>query len=191
MASNLPKQNRPSEIASLQKLSDGLTKHASAIPHLVIGGVSMTPTDVSAKLQSRIAVAQAVDPARAAWRNAVAVDQAATEQLTPFLSGLRQTLLVAFAGQVDAMADFGLAPRKRPVLTTEQRTAAVLKAKATREARGTLGKNQKAEITSNVKVTATVTPMVNVPAPAAPSTTAPAPVPAPAPVTTPPSPTHS
>ncbi len=197
MASNTPKANRPSEVTALQKMSDGLTKHASTIPQLVIGAVSMTPADVSTKLESRIAVAQAVDSTRATWRNAVAVDDTATEQLKPFLSGLRQTLLAAFSGQVDVLADFGLTPRKKAVLTTTERAAAALKAKATRAARGTLGKNQKADITTNVKVNAaTVTPMVTVPAPApeAPATTsttaAPAPVAAPvtepvvAPVTT-------
>jgi hypothetical protein len=82
--------------------------------------------------------------------------------------------LVFFAGQVDALSDFGLTGRKTPVVSPETRVAAANKAKATREARHTMGKKQKAAIKGTV-------------APTAPATTAPAPTP----VATPPAPpTH-
>jgi hypothetical protein len=177
MATNLPKKNRPSEIDALQKLADGLTKHAAAIPQMVIGGVTTTPADAGTKLQARITVAKAVVTTRATWQNAVAADETATEQTKTFLSGLRQTLLAAFAGQIDVLADFGLTPRKVAVLTPAERAASALKAQATRAARNTLGKVQKAAITANVTITpATATPVK----PASASASAPAPTPTPA-----------
>jgi hypothetical protein len=175
MAANIPKKNRPSEIDALQKLCDGLAKHATAIPQVVIAGTAMAPADVVAKLQARIAVAKAVQTTKATWQGAVKADIAATVQLQPFLSGLRQTLLAAFTGQVDALADFGLTPRKKAVITPETRAASALKAKATRAARNTLGKKQKAKITAPVTITpATATPVKM------PATTATAPATAPA-----------
>jgi hypothetical protein len=59
---------------------------------------------------------------------------------------VRQTLLLAFDGKLDTLADFGLTARAVPVRTPEQRTAAAAKAKATRAARHTMGSKQKAAI---------------------------------------------
>jgi hypothetical protein len=44
---------------------------------------------------------------------------------------------------VDALATFGLTPRKPRVVSPEARVAAAAKAKATRAARHTMGKKQK------------------------------------------------
>lgn len=164
MASNVPKKgNRTNELDALQKLSDGLGKHAAALQQVVIAGSSMTQGDVVAKLQARIAVAKYVKTTHAIWQNAVKADKDAAPQYKVFLSGVRQMILAAFAGQVDALADFGLTPRKVPVITPEKRAASALKAKATRAARGTTSKKQKAQIKPSVTITpATVT--VNKPA---------------------------
>ncbi|HEY4012967.1 MAG TPA: hypothetical protein VGM06_06500 [Polyangiaceae bacterium] len=88
---------------------------------------------------------------------------------------LKQALLVAFAGQVDVLADFGLTGRAVRVLTPEERVTMTAKAKATRAARHTMGKKQKAAIKG------TVTPAAA--APAAPASPAPASAPG-APTTT-------
>jgi hypothetical protein len=175
MASNVPKKNRTNQIDALQKLIDGLTKHAQAIPQLVIGGTTMTTNDVIAKLQARETQAKTVSTSRATWQSAVAADQTAAAQTKTFLSGLRQTILAAFAGQVDTLADFGLTGRKPAVVSPETRVVAAQKAKATREARHTMGKVQKAAITGVVSPPATAAPAPT-PAPAAAPTAAPAPV---------------
>jgi len=62
-------------------------------------------------------------------------------------AGLRQAMMVAFGAKLDTLADFGLAPRKARVQTPDQKIAAAAKAKATREARHTLGKVQRSTIT--------------------------------------------
>jgi hypothetical protein len=59
---------------------------------------------------------------------------------------MRQALLVAFADQVDVLADFGLTGRKTRVVTPEEKVTAAAKARATRAARHTMGKRQKAAI---------------------------------------------
>jgi len=57
----------------------------------------------------------------------------------------------SFGNQPDVLADFGLEPEKTATpLTVEQKAAAQGKAKATREARGTVGKKAKLKITGNV-----------------------------------------
>ena len=173
MAANTPKKNRPAQSASEQKLVDGLNKHAQTITSFVIGGVTMPTKDIITTLQTLITSANAVQSSKATWQNNVKTDIDERTKLKTFVSGLKQALLVAFAGSIDTLADFGLTGRQKPVRTPEEKLAAAAKAKATRAARHTMGPKQKAEITGTVPTPAPVT------------TPAPAPIPAPAPAPTP------
>jgi hypothetical protein len=158
-----------------QKLIDGFNKHAQTIPSLLIGGTSLKTADIIGTLQARIAAANAAVSTRATWQTAVKADHDERAKTKTFVSGLRQAIQVAFAGSIDVLADFGLAPRKQRVVTPEEKAAASAKAKATREARHTMGSKQKKAIKGTVPQAAPATP----PAPASPPN-APAPVTAPA-----------
>ena len=94
-------------------------------------------------VQSRIDSAKTVLSTRATWLAAIQADRALQDKRKPLVAGLKQALLVAFAGQIDALADFGLTPRKVHVFTPEQRIAAAAKSRATRAARHTMGSKQK------------------------------------------------
>jgi hypothetical protein len=177
MGSNTPNPNRTDEITADQNLIDGLNKHAATITSIVLGGATATTKDIVATLQSRINSAKAASSTRASWLAAVQADQAERDRTKTYVSGLKQALLAAFVGQVDTLADFGLTARKPRVSTPEQKLAAATKAKATRAARHTMGKKQKAEIKGTVTPTA--------PATAAPAAPAPIPTPPEAPVPSP------
>jgi len=138
-----------------QKLIDGLKKHAPALSSLFIGGASLQTADVIAILQARIDAATAAVSTRATWQTNVKADHDERAKTKTFVSGLRQALQVAFAGQIDALADFGLKPRKVRVTTPEEKTEAAAKAKATRAARHTMGPKQKAQIKGTVPAPAT------------------------------------
>jgi hypothetical protein len=170
-------RNRSTQQAVNQKLIDGLKKHEQTLASLVIGGTSFKTADITAILQARLDTANAAQSTRATWQNAVKADHDEGAKTKTFVSGLRQAIQVAFAGSIDALADFGLTPRKPRVVSPEKKAAAAAKAKATRAARHTMGKKQKAAIKGTVPQTAPATP------PAAPAPTVPAP--APAPVTAP------
>jgi hypothetical protein len=170
MGRNTPNPDRTSEVAADQKLIDGLTKHAATLPPFLIAGASTTTTEVIAKLQARIAAANAVAPARGTWQAAVEAARSQVASTKSLVGAVKQALLLAFAGQADVLADFGLSPRKPRVVTPETKIAAAAKAKATRAARHTAGPVQKKAITGNV-TGVVVTPVVTVtsaPAPAAP-----------------------
>ena len=158
MGNNTPKPNRTIETTSEQTLSDGVAKHATAIPAIAIAGKSMTTQEIVATLQSRIDSAKAVVSTRATWQATVQSDRALRDKTKTFVSGLKQAVLVAFAGQVGALADFGLTPRKTRVSTPDQKLAAAAKAKATRAARHTMGSKQKAAVKGAVSPAAPVVP---------------------------------
>jgi hypothetical protein len=170
--------SRAAQLAMLAKLIDGLKKHEQTVQSLVIAGQSYKTTDLVTVLQARYDAANAVLQTKAAWQNAVKADHDEREKTGVFVSGLRQSLLVVFAGAIDDLSDFGLVPRKTTVLTPDQRVAAAQKAKATRAARHTMGKVQKAQIKGVVTAPAT-------------SPSSPAPAPSAAPVTPSMTPTHS
>jgi len=184
--------------AADQKMIDGFNKHAQTVPSLLIAGTSFKPADIITVLQTRLSTANAAQSTRATWQNAVKADKDERAKTKTLVDGVRQALLVALSASIDALADFGLSPRKVRVLTPEQKAVAAAKAKATRKARGTMGKVQKKGVKGAVTATLVVTPQsgsqpaVTAPAPAttpapapAPTTGAPATAPAPVGSTTP------
>ena len=157
--------NRIEQQTGDQKLIDGLKKHEPTLSSLFIGGTSLKTADVIGILQARIDAASTAVSSRATWQTDVKADHDGRAKTKTFVSGLRQALQVAFVGQIDALADFGLKPRKVRVTTPEQKALASAKAKATRAARHTMGPKQKAQIKGTVPAPAT-TPE---PAPTAPT----------------------
>jgi hypothetical protein len=134
--------------AADQNLVGGLQKHAAAIPSLLIAGTTVPVTSLISTLQSRMAARAATSSARAAFHAAVQAEQDEGTQSKAVVSGTKQALKVMFAGQIEALADFGLkGPKARTPLTPEEKVAVVAKSKATREARHTMGPKAKAKIT--------------------------------------------
>ncbi len=172
MGSNTSR-NRTQQIGSDQKLIEGLNKYATTLPSLVIGGTSMTTKDIVAQVQPRIDKSNTALSARATWQAAVRASHQELDATATFIANLKQTLLAAFAGQVDVLADFGLSSRKLAVLTPEARVAAIAKMRATRAARHTMGSQQKKGVVGNV--TGVIVTPVTAPAPTASPPAAPAP----------------
>ena len=169
MGINTPKRNRIDQTTAEQTLLDGLDKHAAEIPSMVISGAMLTTKDMVATLQSRINAAKTTLSSRATWQTSIRTEQTLRDTTKTFVSGLKQGLLVAFAGQLDTLADFGLTERAVHVATPEEKTAAAAKAKATRVARHTMGPKQKAAIKGTVTAPAAARPATPA-APANPAT---------------------
>jgi hypothetical protein len=167
--------------AADQKMADGFAKHAQTIPSLIIAGTSYKAADIASVLQARVSTSTAAQSSRAFWQNAVKADTDERAKTKPIIDGVRQALLVALAGSIDGLADFGLTPHKVPVVTPEKKAIAAAKAKATRQARGTKGSVQKKAVKGAVNATLVVTPLAG----SQPIVTAPVPVPVPAPAPAP------
>jgi hypothetical protein len=142
-----------------QQLVAGIQKNA---PNLIltIGSQSYTSPQIVTVLQSLVSSSTTVATAKSAWHDAVLANQKVEKQCAPLVSELRQMIELMFSNSESTLAEFGLTPRRaRKPMTTEQRAARAAKAKATREARGTTGKAQKAKLTGNV-TGVTITPVV-------------------------------
>jgi len=138
--------NRLQRLASDQKLIDGVTKYLSKFAILPVGSQDLAPADIVKILQSRIDSCQAVVAAEAARNTAVKADRDERAKTAILVSSLRRMVVGMFSQSPDTLATFGLkAPRlsKKKVAT---KAAAVAKGVATRKARHTLGRKQKATI---------------------------------------------
>ncbi len=158
MSSNNPKRNRNDQAAGDQSLLDGINKHSATIPAIFIAGAAVPLKDIVTTLQARIEAAKNVQPAKATWLAAVQADRDQHAKSATLVAAFKQTLSVFFSGQVDTLADFGLTGRKTAVVSPETRVAAAAKAKATREARHTMGRKQKAKIKGTVPAAAPEVP---------------------------------
>jgi hypothetical protein len=165
--------NRTFQQAADQKLSDGLAKHASSIASIVVSNTPYKPADLISTVETRITAADTTQSTRATWQSAVQAERDARARTQALVSGLKQTLQVMFAGSVDTLADFGLTPRKTRVISPETKVLAAAKARATRAARHTMGKNQKKDIKGVISTPATAPSTAPAPMPVPVTTTAP------------------
>jgi hypothetical protein len=154
--------SRVDRMAADQDLMDGLNKLPAKIPPIYVGGVAVPTTTIVSALQARVASAKTTANARANWLAAVEAERNERATTESLVSACKQALTLAFAGQVDTLALFGLTPRKPRVVSPETKVAAAAKAKATRQARHTLGSKQKAKVKGDV-TGITVTPVVTEP----------------------------
>ena len=159
--------NRVTQQARDQSLIDGFTKHGATVGTLTIDGKQYAPADLVKVLQARIDALKGVDAARGPYKAALVAQQAELASTHDLVVAVQQALQLMFRSQVDVLGDFGLAPRKRTNPTPATKAAAALKAKATREARGTKGKKQKAAIHGVVPETTPEAAPAPAPAPAA------------------------
>lgn len=166
--------NRPTTQAHDAQVLVGIKKDLQNVSSLPLAGTTYTMTALEQLIQSRIDAANAVVNGRATWVHASATYKALNVQVTQVVRALRQYTINAFGQDSPTLADFGFTPPKKVTLSPAQKTARALKAKATREARGTKGKKQKAGIKGTVPTTAPATAPLAAPAPAAaaPSVTA-------------------
>jgi hypothetical protein len=140
-----------------------------------LGSAVFTTANIVQLLQGLADALAAVDIAKAGWQDALKSVDDEHAKVVPILRTYQSWLLVTYGNAPATLADYGLAPRKRATPpSADVKAAAVVKREATRKARHTMGKKQKAEITGTVPAT---TPATDAPAspPVAPSPVASAP----------------
>jgi molybdopterin synthase catalytic subunit len=169
--------NRTAQQDSARKLLAGINSNLPAQTTVTLAGTQYTRDTLTASVQQDIDIADAATNARKAFFNAAAMARERLQERKPFYKGLQSYVENMFTDP-NVIAEFGFALRKAGTQDTTTKVAAVQKRAATRQARHTMGKNQKAGIKGNV-TGVSVTPITE---PAAP-------VVAPTPSVTPASPT--
>ena len=133
-------------IESIQQMVAGLTKHYAG-QTLPLNGTAAPVAAIIAQLDAFAPEVAAGTTAETAWKQQlVAANTMETSVVRPLLLALRSCMVAAFGGSSPTLVDFGVAPRKPVVRSTQAKAATAAKARATRAARGTKGKRQRASI---------------------------------------------
>jgi hypothetical protein len=150
MSTSTSKPTKAAALAQVQALIAGTQKR---FPNqtFTLGNTTFTTATLVQTLQSLAAAMTAVNTAEASAKDARTALQGVNAKVGPVLRDLRRVILAAFGNSTEALADFGLTPPKaRAPRTAEQKAAAAAKLRATRAARGTASKKQKAAVKGNV-----------------------------------------
>ena len=121
----------------------------------------MPPASLTTFIQSRIDAANEVVTAKAAWQSAAKAYIALNAQANVVVHDLKQFVIGLFGADSSKLPDFGFTPRKKAVLTPDQKVAAAAKRAATRKARGTVGPKAKLAIKGTVPSTTPAPPALS------------------------------
>jgi hypothetical protein len=145
---------RKTAVEADKALIAGIQKYLMGQP-LIIGKQSYQPQDIINILLARVTTGQGIIDARTAVTAAIKADAAERTTTGVLVRGFRTIVQGMFSEQPDTLAVFGLKPRKSPKKTLVVKTKAVAASKATRKARGTLGRKQRSRIRGVVNPPAT------------------------------------
>ncbi len=136
--------NRTHRITSIVQLLAACQKHPAKIGGLLFNSKPLELEEITTCLQAVIATAQGVADARAVLDGALHEEGVAIEQAAPVMKVIKAFVANAYPNQPELLADFGLRKRSRKERTVEEKLETVKRNRATRTARNTMGRKQKA-----------------------------------------------
>lgn len=163
------KPNKAAALASLSSIIAGTQKHTPN-GSLTFGNVTYAATTLVQTLQGLLDAMAAHDAAVAKAKDLLLALRDSDAKVGPVYRAYKRYLVATYGDAVQTLADYGLQPLKaKAPLSVEQKAAALAQLRATRKARGTTSKKQKAAIKGTVTEPATT--VENPPAAPAPATT--------------------
>ena len=126
-----------------------LAAHFNSTATLSVAGTPYKVKELQQMLNDRMDVVAAADAVKAKWQTAVQAAKEKNAEVSTALVGLRAHILGQYGAKSQVAVDFGFSTNRKQA-TVETKAAAIVKQQATRAARGTGGKKQKAKITGDV-----------------------------------------
>jgi hypothetical protein len=132
--------------ALLTALVKGIETELAHVDPIAIDGSALPRTELLDRFQGALNAIAAVKTARTALSQAVASQKAATAQAMTLRSGVKRFLQTKYGPKSPKLQDFGFTPVRVAKTAVKTKAQAKVKAQATRIARGTRGRKQKALI---------------------------------------------
>ena len=151
-------RNKNTTINAFRQAIAGVQKHFATTPTLALDGTPTTPKDAMAALQDAIDAIDRAATAEKTFHDAVAAQKAAVTTGKALLAALNGLVTNQLGSTEAVLGDFGFTARKRQVPSEATKAAAVAKRAATRSARHTMGKRQKAKVKGAAAEPAPATP---------------------------------
>jgi hypothetical protein len=144
------KQRKDKTINDHRQAIAGVQKHFASTPTLVLDGTPTTPKDVIATLQGATDAIDRATVAEKAFHDEVAAQHTAIAKGDAVLKALKMLVKNQLGSAEGVLGDFGFQAPKRKAPDEATKAAAVAKRAATRAARHTMGKRQKAKVKGEV-----------------------------------------
>jgi hypothetical protein len=139
------------EQARVKLLIAGTQKHFGNAASLTFSDASFTPASALVQLLvGYSATFDDVDTARVTLNAKVAARKARQPSMRAVIRKYETYLQGLYNGLPDVLADFGLAPPKARAVSVATKGQAVVKSRATRQARHTMGKRQRQKVKGEV-----------------------------------------
>jgi len=144
--------------AEYKALVTGIDSELTGVDSFLINQKTFTKADLVAKFQSRIDAAEKTKVARTALHACVAAERALQAEVAPLRMGFKFFLQSRYGKNSAELQKFGFTQTKATQRSAVAKSTAVSKGRATRQARGTKGKKQKALIKGSPPAGAPATP---------------------------------
>jgi hypothetical protein len=132
-------------ITEIPSLVGGLKKRCAG-KQLTVRGRVINVDEAIPKLLNYVTLREAVKPAKGVWQKTVQDAKDAEPEVAELAVDIEDWVRMNYGDQADALADFNMKPHKPRKPSLKARAAGVDKSIATREARLTLPKKEKAKI---------------------------------------------
>src|SRR5258708_4164973 len=143
---NTVKPSKASALAGVRALMAGTQAHTPN-GSLTFGNATYTAASLVQMFQSLVDAMTAHDDAQAKAKDVLLVLRDVSTKVGPVVRAYRRFLVATYGNATQTLADYGLKPPKaKAPQTSEQKAKAAAKLRATRKARGTTSKKQKALI---------------------------------------------
>ena len=138
----MPRHAKSTKIARDSSMLAGFAKHATGWTSFQIG-IDATPADVAARLQAHLDAMEEVRRLAIAWRSAVAREQELEDEIKELIDRVQLFLRGRYGAGSGILLEFGLKPRAKAKISAATKAVAVVKRRATRAARRTMGAQQR------------------------------------------------
>jgi hypothetical protein len=143
----MPKTSQLTRRIAAASIIAGIKKHLPPKGPYYMSGRELSRDELVAVFEAQVDAIDAIRTARAALSAAVARERAVARRLAPQLPLFRDALCHLLGFRSEVLADFGWRlPKKPGPKTATAKLAGVEKGRATRKARGTMGKRQRQKI---------------------------------------------
>jgi hypothetical protein len=157
-AVNAVKPSKASALAAVRALIAGTQKHTPN-GSLTFGNATYAAASLVQMFQNLADAMTAHDVAQAKAKDVLVALRDVVAKVSPVLRAYRRFLVATYGNATETLADYGLKPLRAKVpQSSEQKAQAAAKRKATRIARGTKSKKQKASIHGVVTAPAATPP---------------------------------
>src|SRR5215472_16649023 len=131
-------------------LESGIKTNLSDTPSLVVGGVTYTPSEAIAKVDSFLAVQTNAANAKNAYHTAITNEKTSNLAARTFRAQMHGYCIARYGADSPKLAEFSFTPAKPKKSLVTTKAIAAAKTKAARVARNTMGKKQKLKIKGSV-----------------------------------------